>query len=209
MINNSKICNEKTSEKSEKTLTQQMFHKAMFTNRPRSSSISGYPSTSQQSSEIINVDLDSYNKSDTDENKDSWMEVEDKRKRPRSSPETSGRQQKQSKPNTYWLSQPITTSNSFSQLDLEETLDLKDKVNKSTKPPPIFVDKVNNIQPLIDLLNTHAKQEYEIKILSNNQVKIQTKFSEVYTRIVKELDVRETEYYTYKPKQERGFKVVL
>jgi len=53
--------------------------------------------------------------------------------------------------------------------------------------------------------------EYEIKIINNKQIKTQpnSTTSIVYVNIVKELKSRDTEFYTYKPKQERSFKVVL
>jgi len=43
----------------------------------------------------------------------------------------------------------------------------------------------------------------------NEQTKIQPKSSIVYVSIVKELRNRNTEFHTYKPKQERSFKVIL
>lgn len=50
-----------------------------------------------------------------------------------------------------------------------------------------------------------------MKILRNNQVKIQPASSEAYKEIVKTMDAKgtEIEYYTYKPKQERNFRVIL
>lgn len=80
---------------------------------------------------------------------------------------------------------------------------------KPIKPPPIFVDKVENIQPLISLLNNYAQNNYELKVLNNEQVKIQPKTPDAYREIVKQLEIKNTEFYTYKPKQERSFKVVL
>lgn len=73
----------------------------------------------------------------------------------------------------------------------------------------IFIDKVSNIQSLIELLNEHTIDNYELKILRNDQVKILSKTSEIYTTIIKQLEIKETEFYTYKPKQDRNFKVIL
>lgn len=80
---------------------------------------------------------------------------------------------------------------------------------KKAKPPPIFVAGVANISPLTTLLENIAKNEYEIKIINNTQVKIQPKSSEKYSAIVKELQTRNTEFHTYKLKQERSFRVIL
>jgi len=43
----------------------------------------------------------------------------------------------------------------------------------------------------------------------NEQIKIQSRSSIAYVNIVKELKSRNTEFHTYKSKQERSFKVVL
>lgn len=80
---------------------------------------------------------------------------------------------------------------------------------KKPKPPPIFVVGVTNISPLTTLLDNIAKGEYMIKIINNTQVKIQPGTSEKYTTIIKELKERNTEFHTYKIKQERSFRVIL
>ena len=56
---------------------------------------------------------------------------------------------------------------------------------KIQKPPAIFVDGVSNIQPLYEMLNNSAKNSYDIKIVSSNQVKIQLKTPQTYSIIVK------------------------
>jgi hypothetical protein len=43
------------------------------------------------------------------------------------------------------------------------------------KPPPNDVTDVKNISPLIQLLKHVAKQQYEVKSLAHNQVKVQPK----------------------------------
>jgi len=82
------------------------------------------------------------------------------------------------------------------------------RVEKTVKPPSIFVDKVSNLSSLSQLLKKIATDKYEIKIM-NEQTKIQPKSSIAYINIVKELKNKNTEFHTYKPKQERSFKVVL
>lgn len=137
-----------------------------------------------------------------------WTEIG--RKRQRNSPENLSRNLKQTKLNNYWLSTPVPISNRFENLETEDHPETDPSTNeKLTKPPPIFVDKVNNVQPLIKLLNDHVNNNYEIKVLRNDQVKILPRTSEAYTTIVKQLEFKETEFYTYKPKQERDFKVIL
>jgi hypothetical protein len=92
---------------------------------------------------------------------------------------------------------------------VDENNQQKENPAKQQKPPPIFVDGVCNISPLTQLLNEVAKNEHELKILNNQQVKIQPKTTEKFSIIVKALKEKQTSFHTYKPKEERNFKVVL
>jgi len=78
-----------------------------------------------------------------------------------------------------------------------------------SNPFPFFVSEIINIQSISQLLEEIAISDSEMKIISNKQVKIQPKSSIVYVNIVKELKNRNTEFYTYKLKQERSFKGFL
>jgi hypothetical protein len=62
------------------------------------------------------------------------------------------------------------------------------------KPPPICIPDVTNISPLIRLLEQTAKQQYEVKALAHNQVKVQPKTSESYTIIIKALTEKRTHF---------------
>lgn len=44
--------------------------------------------------------------------------------------------------------------------------------DRSIKPPPIFIDRVGNIQLLIKLLNNCASNDYVLKELCENQVQV-------------------------------------
>jgi hypothetical protein len=107
----------------------------------------------------------------------------------------------------YWLGGNIPTTNRFSSL-LEEHMEAE-KQSAEPKPPPIFISGLKNIKPLIELLNTIAKDKYLVKTLYNNQVTVQPTESSVYTTIVKALIDKNTEFHTYKPRQDRSFRVVL
>ena len=54
-----------------------------------------------------------------------------------------------------------------------------------------------------------ANCRYLVKTLSHDQVKVQPTESTVYTAIIKALMDRNTEFHTYKPRQDRSFRVVL
>lgn len=174
----------------------------MFFNRPKSNSLNEVPYS-------IGIEQDK-NSCDTNNKQsvkfdDKWQTVTDK-KRLRNSPQIIGRL-KQAKVSEYWLSAPVTTNNRFDALSDTEHETVRQE--KSIKPPPIFVDKVSNIQPLIKFLNDVVKDCYEIKILKGEQVKIQPKTIENYTTIVKELKLKNTKFHTYKPKQDRSYRIVL
>jgi len=110
--------------------------------------------------------------------------------------------------NRYQLSKPAPTINSFQRL--KKKLDDENnniRVEKIVKPSLLFVARINHFSSLSQQLKEVVSDEYEIKIM-NEQIKIQ-RSSIVYVSIVKGLKSRNMEIHTYKPKQEKSFKVVL
>jgi phosphoenolpyruvate carboxylase len=67
----------------------------------------------------------------------------------------------------------------------------------------MYITDVQNISLLIQLLKQIAKQQYEIKALADNHVKVQTKTSESYRIIIKALTAKCTQFHTYKIKKEK------
>jgi len=113
---------------------------------------------------------------------------------------------KQPKMNRY-LNKSVPTINSFEKLEKKLDNENNNIREKTIKSPPIFVARINNFS-LLQLLKEVATNKYEIKIM-NEQIKIQRKSSIAYVNIIKELKSKNTEFHTYKPKQERNFKIVL
>ena len=148
-----------------------------------------------------------------------WNQIN--KKRNRSSPnENISIKKRQTSIKDYWLEDPISTSNVFKVLENKQQMDEAVNENnteienvqkkfKSQKSPPIFVSGVGNICPLKALLDNIVKNEYTLKVLSNNEIKIQPHSSEKYLPIVEELKKKNTEFHTYQRKQEKGYKVVL
>jgi hypothetical protein len=56
---------------------------------------------------------------------------------------------------------------------------------------------VQNIQPLKELLITIAGNDFKLKVLQGNQVKIQPKSSDKYTAIIKALAEKRAEFHTH------------
>jgi len=80
-------------------------------------------------------------------------------------------------------------------------------MEKIAKSSPIFVSKVNNFSSLWK--QSKDRRWWIWNKIMNEQIKIQPKSSVACVNILKELKNKNTEFYTYKPKQERSFKVVL
>ena len=80
---------------------------------------------------------------------------------------------------------------------------------REQKPPSICVNRVLNINPLSKMLKDEVPGNFYMKTLRGDKVKIQPKTAEAFKIIVSQLDQRKTEFYTFKPKSERSFKVVL
>jgi len=108
----------------------------------------------------------------------------------------------------YWLGGPVPTTNRFRSLS-EEHMKEADKQITEPKPPPIFTSGGTNIKPLIELFNTIARDKYLVKTPYNDQVRVQPTESSIYTTIVKAPIDKNTEFHTFKPRQDRSFRVVL
>jgi hypothetical protein len=111
----------------------------------------------------------------------------------------------QYKTDNYWLGKSVPIFNSFNKL--KEVLDdINNGKKKTVKPPPIFVTRITNIQPLYQLL-----KEIVMRIMDSNLQEVtKLKSSKVidYINIMKELR-KDTEFRTYKLKQERSFTIVF
>lgn len=193
---------EKSDATKTKAYAQQILHKEMFLNRPRSNSFNG-----STSAESIQTSLQQHTTENTSDSisEQPFTEVY-YGKRQRSSPDVGKRTQKQAKLD-YWLGAPaVPTTNSFKELEPEIS---EIQESKPARSPPLFIDGVSNIQPLLKMLEEVALGQYEIKVLRDDRVKIQPKSAESYSTIYKELKNKKTEFYTYQPKQERSFRVVL
>ncbi|KAH9644368.1 hypothetical protein HF086_006396 [Spodoptera exigua] len=71
------------------------------------------------------------------------------------------------------MTTPVPTSNMFADLETnEKEPKTTDQVTRQVvKPPPFFVDKVSNIQPLSNMLEEVAPDDYEIKICKGKKSK--------------------------------------
>lgn len=192
-----------------KSLQAQTQHKELPT-QPQTLNQQGQPYETDE--EELEAEIGRFNRTQepqgtTDKNQE-WTTVKNKKKRVRDSPNIQQTKTKQNMSNSYWLG--TVTSNRFEELTNNDNVpDNLDSLERPCKPPPIFVDKVDNINPLLLLLNQLVKGQYDVKTIKTDLVKILPKTIESYKIIVAELDKKKTEFYTYKPKTERGFKVIM
>jgi ABC-type phosphonate transport system ATPase subunit len=101
--------------------------------------------------------------------------------------------------NDYWLNQPPpSNTNKFAVLMDVGTEEVEIPTQRITpRAPSIFVAGVQNIQQLNELLVTTAGNDFELKVLQGNQVKIQPRSPDKYTTLIKSLAEKRTEFHTY------------
>jgi hypothetical protein len=140
---------------------------------------------------------------------DNWIKVSFKRGL--SSPDATEMESKHTTNTQHWLHPPSTeTSNRFSALMEADSADRQHNADPENppKPPPIYIQDITTIPPLLQLLEQVAPRKYETKALAN-KVKVQPITSNSYRAIIKALAVKCTEFHTYKPKEDRSYKVML
>ena len=108
-----------------------------------------------------------------------------------------------------WL-QEIPLQNPFNALPQEKEPDTTEKpTTHNNKPPPIYID-AQIIDPLLELLNiTTGIENYTIKQLKLDQVKVLTNAPETYRKVVKVLKEKNAGYHTYQLKTDKSYKAVI
>jgi hypothetical protein len=117
-------------------------------------------------------------------------------KRGRSMQEETDREDKHTKQSEHWLDQ-TSTSNCYTALAEDESEDKQQKASPENmpKPPPSYTTDVTNISALIQMLEQITIQQYEVKALAHNRVKVQPKTSESYRIIIKALAKKCKEFH--------------
>jgi hypothetical protein len=103
----------------------------------------------------------------------------------------------------------ITITNIFEALRPEKTEGNTNHERKDPTPPPIFVPGIANVQRLtatIEKVINRLKYEYTLKIINDI---IKTKKVEYRKTIIYILKEKKIEFYTFQPRQQRAYKVVI
>lgn len=106
----------------------------------------------------------------------------------------------------------INTKNRFQILsdnNANLSIDSNEETLKTPKPPPIFIPGIVEVKPLTEALNEIAPNNYFLKTIGNNQIKIQPNSVDDYRKIVKKLKDIETNFHTYQAKEQRSYRVVI
>lgn len=185
-----------------KKLTQQAFHPSFFITRPRSNSLgSNLPHSSRT---VAEPPRDSATQKSPSQqgivSPPPWQRVPGnsnrKRKKISDSPEN------------------ITTSNMFSQLPIDLTEEPiatnKPVVKKISKPPPIILYGIEDVNKLTELVETVAdKNSFTYRITNRNQLRINTLDTEAYKRIITKFRESGLIGHTFNKKDERLCRIVI
>lgn len=145
-----------------------------------------------------------------------WINVAGKRIR-QSPPRVNGQPAKQSKISDY-LPPVIPTGNKFSGLIVEDlpdntqndvAVDNVEQSGQQPKPPPIIVHNVGQISSLTALLKSSGLNDFSLKTLGNDQIKIQLNCIESYRNVLKKLRENQISLHSYQYKADKPFRVVL
>lgn len=104
--------------------------------------------------------------------------------------------------------QPLANGEKISDSTSSEE-NSESSASKVPKPPPIFIPDVADVKPLIKMLDGVAKENYFIKTIGNNQIKLQTTETNYYREIVNLLKVEKVNFHTYQLKQDRTYRAVI
>ena len=100
----------------------------------------------------------------------------------------------------------IPLSNTFSVLTQEidettEPMDVTMPKAVTLKPPPILVE-AQIVESLRELLKKTADNNYSLKQLKDNHIKVQAYATETYSKIVLDLKEKNAKFYTYQLKKD-------
>lgn len=185
-----------------KKTVQQVFHKSFFLQRPRSSSLGSIPVSNSSTSD--SSQNSGQNQQPERNNHPHWQRIpivrNPKRRKTSESPP----------PDT------IDTSNRFSELPVDQpepesqTKEKTFKEKKPTKPPPIILYGIDDVNKLTELLETVAeKSAFTYKIVNRNQLRINSTDVEVYKKLMTLVRENGLIGHTFNRKDERCYRIVI
>lgn len=184
----------------QKKLVQQAFHPSLFLNRPRSSSLGSLSNQASAKEKCSQSSEDSAETLRDTTCPPPWQRV----------PVSRGVKRKKT---SYGpVPESVITSNKFSglQIDLTDEDSETTTVKKTSKPPPIILYGVDDINKLTEMLETVADvTEFTFKITNRNQLRMNCVNMDVYKRILTLVREKGLIGHTFNRKDERCLRIVI
>lgn len=178
-----------------KTLVQQAFHPALFITRPRSASLG---STSKKTSSDEQNTKNSLSSSENPLVPPPWQKIPVSRNKKRKLSEASP-------------TEKTTTSNRFKDLPVDITDDDTTSVaTKLSKPPPIVLYGIEDLNKLTELLETAAQRDqFTYKTVNKTQLRISTIDIDVYKKLISLIRENKLIGHTFNRKDKRCYRIVV
>ncbi|CAG4936013.1 unnamed protein product [Colias eurytheme] len=190
--NNEKSPNKTTAcKQSNKKFVQQAFHPSLFMSKPRSIS----------TSEIENIQTQSSSDLTQDTIPPTWQRVPSLR---------NAKRKKTSSPSP----ERISIHNQYCGLPVDQREDDLSKnsepIKKVTKPPPIILYGIKDVNKLTELLeNIISKEDFTYKIVNQNQLRINCQTIDSYKKTVSIVREKGLIGHTFNSKDERPCRIVI
>lgn len=105
----------------------------------------------------------------------------------------------------------VTTQNRFSQLNVDENE--KNNVLQGEKPnkiPPIVLYGIKDVTKLKELIDSVLeKSQYSFKVVTKNQLRVTTKDTDTYKKLMALVRERKLIGHTFTPKSDRPYRIVI
>lgn len=198
---------EQRKQTQEPKLVQQTFHKGMFLTRTRSNSLTNFPSSSHQLTEVEAVS--SITASIIEQEKQETFKAANTHPDWQRLPITRNAKRRRTSPKL--TQETIQTTNRFDNLPID-IMDDEDepKKKKPAKPPPIILYGIENVHKLIELLESDVERHtFSIKIVNKNQLRISCTEVETYRSIIATVRKNGLIGHTFNTKDQRCCRVVV
>ncbi|CAH2106652.1 unnamed protein product [Euphydryas editha] len=106
----------------------------------------------------------------------------------------------------------VSISNSFSELPITDNAqgNYQPKEKKPSKPPPIILYGVEDVNKLTEFLETTAERStFNYKIINKNQIRIITKDVNIYKNLISRIREKGLIGHTFNIKEERSYRLVI
>lgn len=182
---------------SKKKFIQQAFHPALFMARPRSASLGNKANDTAATVPPQTSQVTFTGDSNISTQPPDWQQI----------PTTRGAKRKKLSDS----SPEISTSNRFKDLPIDLTgSDDAVEQKKPSKPPPIVLYGVKDVNKLTELLRTVTEQnDFTYKVVNQNQIRVSSATIETYKKLIKLVREHHLIGHTFNTKEDRCYRIVI